>query len=191
MIGHTLKNYSYSILPHPIYISQENRLRRLTRRFANLTNFIALLGGQIKSKQVLSGYMADILSSIYLSYSTIYYFQEKEKFDFILNYLLKKLCAEGEKSINKVIQNYPIPGLKQLLIPTMYINIPEIPWKEEQEVYNYIIKNHEIRKLLQKDLFLEGTVLEKLEKLNHLDKNSKEYQELYQEVIQVGEYPNE
>ena len=73
----------------------------------------------------------------------------------------------------------------------MYINIPEIPWKEEQEVYNYIIKNHEIRKLLQKDLFLEGTVLEKLEKLNHLDKNSKEYQELYQEVIQVGEYPNE
>ena len=191
MIGHTLKNYSYSILPHPIYISQENRLRRLTRRFANLTNFIALLGGQIKSKQVLSGHMADILSSIYLSYSIIYYFQEKEKYDFILNYLLKKLCTEGEKSMNKVIQNYPIPGLKQLLIPTMYITIPEISWKEEQEIYNYIIKNSEIRKLLLQDLFLEGTVLEKLEKLNHLDKNSKEYQDLYQDIISVGEFPNE
>ena len=190
MIGHTLKNYSYSILPYPLYTSQEHRLERLTRRFANLTNFIALLGGQIKSKQVLSGSMADILSSIYLSYSLLWYFQEKEEYNFILNFLLKKLCTEGEKSINKVIQNYPIPGLKQLLVPTMYLNIPELSWKEEQEIYNYIIENHEIRKLLLKDLFIKGTVLEKLETLNYLKRDSKEYQELYNEVIQVGEFPN-
>ena len=69
MIGHTLQNYILSIFPYFIYSSQLSRLERLTRRFGNLTNFIALLGGKIKSKQVLSGHMSDILSSIYLSYS--------------------------------------------------------------------------------------------------------------------------
>ena len=43
----------------------------------------------------------------------------------------------------------------------------------------------------KKDIFIENNILEDLEKLNSLDKQSKEYSELYNDVIQVGEYPIE
>lgn len=191
MIGHTFKNYLFSMIPYPFYGTPPIRLERLTRRFANLTNFIALLGGQIKSKQVLSGYMADCLSSIYLSYSLLWYFQEfGDKYTILRDYCMERLCIEGEESINKVIENYPIQGLKQILYPTSYLSIPKIKWEKEKELYESILKDDILRNLISKDLYIEGTILEKLEKLNHLLPNSKEYQELYQEVIQVGEYPN-
>lgn len=192
MIGHTFKNYLFSILPYPFYGTPPIRLERLTRRFANLTNFIALLGGQIKSKQVLSGYMADCLSSIYLSYSLLWYFQEfGDKQNTLRDYCIERLCMEGEESINNVIKNYPIQGLKQILYPTSYISIPKIKWEKEKELLECILKDDMFRNLISKDLYIEGTILEKLEKLNHLLPDSKEYKELYQEVIQVGEYPNE
>ena len=191
MIGHTFKNYLFSMFPYPFYGTAPIRLERLTRRFANLTNFIALLGGQIKSKQVLSGCMADCLSSIYLSYSLLWYFQDfGDKQNILRDYCIERLCIEGEESINKVIENYPIQGLKQILYPTSYLSIPKIRWEKEKELYESIVKDDMIRNLISKDLYIEGTILEKLEKLNHLLPNSKEYQELYQEVIQVGEYPN-
>jgi len=192
MIGHVFKNYLYSILPYPFYGTPPIRLERLTRRFANLTNFIALLGGQIKSKQVLSGYMADCLSSIYLSYSLLWYFQEfGDKQNVLRDYCIERLCIEGEESINKVIKNYPIQGLKQILYPTSYVSIQKIKWEKEKELLESILKDDMIRNLISKDLYIEGTILEKLEKLNHLLPDSKEYKELYQEVIQVGEYRNE
>ena len=192
MIGHTLKNYVLSMNPYLNYKHTPSRLELLTRRFANITNFVALLGGQIKSKQVISGHMADVLSSIYLSYSLLWYFQSFEKsYHPIRNYCINRLCIEGEEAINKVIQNYPITGLKQILFPSSYFFIPKKTWEEEQKLYNFIVNDDMIRNLLSEDLYIEGTILEKLEKLNHLKQNSQEYENLYQEVIQVGEYPNE
>ena len=44
-----------------------------TIKYANLANFIALLGGKIKSEQMISGNMADILSNIYLAESIIWH----------------------------------------------------------------------------------------------------------------------
>lgn len=191
MIGHTFKNYLFSMIPYPFYETPHIRLERLTRRFANLTNFIALLGGQIKSKQVLSGYMADCLSSIYLSYSLLWYFQEfGDKQNVLRDYCIERLCIEGEESMNKVIENYPIQGLKQILYPTSYLSIPKIKWEREKELLECILKDDMVRNLISEDLYIEGTILEKLEKLNHLLPDSREYKELYQEVIQVGEFPN-
>ena len=37
---------------------------------------------------------------------------------------------------------------------------------------------------------MTDTVLEKLEKLTNLDNKSNEYKEIYDDVIQVAEYPN-
>jgi len=52
---------------HKIYVlfliskCYEKRLENVTVKFSNLTNFVSLLGGKIKSNQMLSGTMADIL----------------------------------------------------------------------------------------------------------------------------------
>ena len=50
-------------------------------------------------------------------------------------------------------------------------------------------KNNKIMDFVSKDIYTEGTILEKLAKLNTL--TGKEYDELYDEVIQVGEYVND
>ena len=39
-----------------------------------------------------------------------------------------------------------------------------------------------------RDIVVENNVLGELDRLNSLDKNSNEYKELYNKVIQVGEY---
>ena len=50
-----------------------------TLKFSLLSNFIALLGGKIKSKQMISGNMADILSNLYLSYCVLWTHSQNHK----------------------------------------------------------------------------------------------------------------
>ena len=40
----------------------------------------------------------------------------------------------------------------------------------------------------KKDIIIKDSVLEELDVLNNLDKNSQEYKDIYNKVIQVGEY---
>ena len=44
--------------------------------------------------------------------------------------------------------------------------------------------------LIKEDVYTDGTILEDLENLNNLDKTSSDYQNLYNKVINVGEYKN-
>ena len=43
---------------------------------------------------------------------------------------------------------------------------------------------------IKKDIYTKDTVLEKLERLTNLDNKSDEYKKIYNDVIQVAEYPN-
>ena len=42
-----------------------------------MANFVAMMGGKIKSNQTISALMADIMSNIYLANSVIYYTNEE------------------------------------------------------------------------------------------------------------------
>lgn len=169
-------------------LTSENRLETLTIKFANLTNFVALLGGKIKSMQTISGNMADILSNIYLGYSVIWFHNNFIPDETIFrNYCIDKLCQEAELKLNEVIQNYPEAEIRKLLILTDAKTIPD-DYKRYELVFNEISKNKKIMDLIKEDIFYEGTVVEKLEKLNNL--SGEEYEKLYQEIISVGEYLN-
>jgi acyl-CoA dehydrogenase len=61
--------HNYISLGNPLMFinkTPQKRLEIATLKFSILSNFIALLGGKIKSKQMISGNMADILSNLYL-----------------------------------------------------------------------------------------------------------------------------
>ncbi len=169
-----------------------HRLENLTKKYANLCNFIALLGGKIKSEQMISGNMADILSNIYLAQSVIWYHNNKE-FSYpieIRDYCINKLCDEAERKLNLVINNHPNKFIRLLLKPTMCkTNYDE--FKNENRIFNTIIKDETMINILKEDLFYENNVIEKLETLNKI-KNSKEHNELYNKlynnIISVGEY---
>lgn len=187
MIVFALKLYGCSILPY----SRSTRLETLITRYANLVNFVALLGGKIKSSQMISGQMADILSNIYLAESIMWYSNNyANNIDSsIKDYCINRLCCEAEQKINTVITNYPNPIIKMLLKPSTY-KITSNNFVNDNRVFETIIKNKEIHTLLKENIYYENTVIEDLETLTQL-KNSKdktEYTSLYNKVISVGEF---
>jgi acyl-CoA dehydrogenase len=165
------------------------RLEKATIKFSLLANFIAILGGKIKSKQMISGNMADILSNLYLSYSLIWYQHNfgNESTIFLQNESINYLMNELEYKMNLVIDNYPIKTLKPLLYPLkskiIYPNL-----ENKNKLYNFILNNKELDEKFKNDIYFKGTILEKMELLNKIDKNSPKYEILYQDIIKVGEF---
>ena len=176
----------------PFYnISSQNRLDLATIKFSLLANFVALMGGKIKSKQMISGNMADILSNLYLSYSILWYYNhyqfnnDTNKFlrDECIHYLMNEL----DYKMNLVINNYPFPLLKPFLYPLtnklIYSN-----FENKNKLYNLIIENQVLHNVFKNDIYYKGTVLEKMENFIKMKPNSHEYEKLYQDIISVGEY---
>lgn len=189
-----LKNIivNYGRLFNPIQRRQQKgrsqyRLEIATVKFSILSNFIALLGGKIKQKQMISGNMADILSNIYLGYSLVWYHHKYEGDAILKNECLNYLMQETEQKMNLIIYNYPLTFLKPLLYPlqtnTIYTNL-----EGKNELYKYIVANEGLNELFNKDIYYSDTVLEKLIKLSQMDKTSQDYKSLYQDIIKVGEY---
>jgi acyl-CoA dehydrogenase len=174
-------------------IPANNRLEILIKKYANLSNFIALLGGKIKSEQMISGHMADILSNIYLAESIIWYHNNNDSIPIeIRDYCINKLCSEAEMKINLVINNHPNNIIRLLLKPTQY-KITYDKFRDENRIYNTInntIYNENIIKLLKENIFYENNVIEDLETLSKLNKNKyiDNAKDLYNKIISVGEF---
>jgi acyl-CoA dehydrogenase len=185
MMYFSVKLYISSLLSN----NKNKRLDNIVIKYANLANFVALLGGKIKSEQMISGNMADILSNIYLAESLIWYHNNiAEKCPTIIrDYCIDRLCTEAEEKINIVINNYPNSYIRTLLKPTV-CNITYSNFKEENIVFQKIISDTNISDLLKENIFYENTAIEDLEKLTKLkNKDISKYNELYKNVITVGE----
>jgi acyl-CoA dehydrogenase len=164
------------------------RLDIATNKFSILTNFVALLGGKIKSNQMISGNMADILSNIYLGYSLIWYHTHymDTKTDILRDQCLDYLMNEVDYKMNIIINNYPNKLLKPFLYPLknkmIYSN-----FENKNKLYKFINDNEDLYNIFKNDIYYEGTVLEKMEKLKLLKPESCDYEKLYQDIIKVGE----
>jgi alkylation response protein AidB-like acyl-CoA dehydrogenase len=165
------------------------RLELLTYKFSNLTNFVALMGGKIKSNQMISGNMSDILSNIYLGYSLVWYHNNYTSIELnnVRDYCINQLCNEAEHKLNTVIHNYPNVFLRYILTFTQTKPSYNI-FRDTNNIFKYIEENKEVHEKLKEDIFYENTVVEKIEKLNLLDIKSDEYKKLYNDIISVGEY---
>jgi len=163
------------------------RLEIATIKFSILSNFVALLGGKIKQKQMISGNMADILSNLYLGYSLIWYHHNFKGDEILREECLDYLMQEVEYKMNLIISNYPILFLKPLIYP-IKTNIKYKNLEDNNKLYNYIINNDHLNIVFNNDIYYNGTVLDKLIKLSKLNKSSKEYKILYEDIIKVGEY---
>jgi hypothetical protein len=154
-----------------------------------MVNFVALLGGQIKSKQMISGCMADIVSNLFLCYSLLWYHkielndQHYNLRDACIDYLLRDV----EIKLNTVIYNYPFPMLKPFLLP-LQCSVSMNNFENSNQLYKYIINNKNLQDIFRNEIYYHGTVLEKMETLESMNKDSKEYHQLYQEIISVGEF---
>lgn len=206
MISNIIKNYCELIFLQinqklkVFSFSKDNNfnfnLNVATLKFSLLSNFIALMGGKIKSKQMISGNMSDILSNLYLSYSILWYHNHYLSSNNIAEKLLRNECLnylmnEIDYKMNLVISNYDISLLKPFLYPiTNKIIYPN--FENKNKLYKLIINNSELHNIFKNDIYYKGTVLEKMEKLRSLeDQTSNEFKDLYQDIISVGEFPIE
>lgn len=182
---------NYLCVLNPIYRKDnlQSRLDKVTLKFSVLSNFIALLGGKIKSKQMISGNMSDILSNIYLSYSLIWYHYHyhNQSNSVLTDECIKYLLNEIENKINLVIENYPIELLSPFLYP-LRSTIQYSVLEDKNKLYTIILNDKKLYEVFKNDIYYKGTVLEKMENLLKMDKKSKEYNDLYQDIIKVGEY---
>jgi acyl-CoA dehydrogenase len=163
------------------------RLELATTKFSILSNFIALLGGKIKQKQMISGNMADILSNLYLGYSLVWYHHHHNSDIVLRDACINYLMLEAEYKMNLIISNYPITSLK----PCLYLlktNVQYTKLENKNTLYKHVVNNEDLNKIFNRDIYYDGTVLEKLIKLSTLNKSSQEYKSLYQDIIKVGEY---
>lgn len=188
MLANCAVNYMRLLNP----FSRMSRLERVTAKFSLLSNFVAIMGGKIKSKQMISGNMADALSSIYLSYGLTWYHRHNASLPIALRErCLEYLLNDAENKMNMVIANYPIKMLSVFLRP-LKSSVPVPVFERTNEIYKIINENKKLHDIFRNDIYYKGTVVEKMEKLRMMDRNSTiaEYAELYQDIISVGEFKN-
>jgi hypothetical protein len=188
MLKDFVVNYCKSVTVFPTNCL-DKRIENVVVKFSNLTNFVSLLGGKIKSSQMLSGDIADVLSNLYLIHSVIWYHKHYtgKNLSVIETFCIEKLLSEAEYKMNKVIDNYPNVALKYILLPTKN-KLRSNQYADVNKIYTFIKDNHDVNKIIKEGLYLNNTVLEKMDKLNILSPGTNEYTELYDKVIQVGEY---
>ena len=164
-------------------------IERQTRYFANLANFVALMGGAIKRDQFISGDMAQLMSNLYLAHSVIWCEEREPTSKILYEYCINRICDENQEIINRIISNYPSAAVRFLLRP-MKASISSNVYQRKRDLIKEVDSNPKIMDRLKENIYYEEGVLEELERLNTLDKDSKEYATLYNKVIQVGEYDN-
>ena len=181
IVGHSLSMYGKS------WAINSDILEKQTVQFANLANFIALKGGAIKKEQSLSADMADLLSNLYLGYGVKWYQENNNVSEKLSNYCINRLATENQIIINRIIDN---SGALKPFLFHMKKKVKSVNYDDNRNIIDEVINNTKIMNEIKKDIYTKDTVLEKLERLTNLDNKSDEYKEIYNDVIQVAEYPN-
>ena len=183
IISHSLGLYAQTLSPFSLFLPRN--LQHQIIDFAALVNFVALKGGLLKKEQMLSGAMADIFSNLYLAISVQNYHNNNNVSLILTNYVIDKLMNENQMIMNRVIDNL---GIEKYFLLHLKRNVKSDSFDRERIVYNEIMSNTKVMEEIKKNIHVKNNILEDLEKANMLAKDSLEYKELHNKIINVGEY---
>ena len=183
IISHSLGLYAKTLSPFSLFLPRN--LHHQIIDFAALVNFVALKGGLLKKEQMLSGAMADIFSNLYLAISVQNYHNNNNVSLILTNYIIDKLINENQMIMNRVIDNL---GIEKYFLLHLKRSVKSDSFDRERTVYNEIMSNTKVMEEIKKNIHVKNNILEDLEKANKLDKDSFEYKELHDKIINVGEY---
>lgn len=183
IVKHSLSLYFKSMTNYKC----KDDLEKYTLHFANLANFVALKGGQLKSQQMLSSDMADMLSNLYLAHSIKWYHREHNVSKKLTDYCIERLMRENQMIINRILDNQ-----WYLRTALFYLRkkVASPKYDDVEQLIDELEYNHYLMQDLKKDIIIENTGIEKMIELGTKKKNSDEYIQLYDDIIQVGEYSN-
>ena len=132
--------------------------------------------------------MADVLSNIYLSYSVLWFHDHymSPSHDTIRDVCIDSLCQSSERIINDIIHDFPITPLKPFLYGHLFRTIRPV---KSSSIYKDVLNDPIIYEQLKTNVYMKDPILQKLERLSSYSVDHPEYKKLYDEIIQVGEFP--
>lgn len=137
----------------------ESQLLRLSTNFALCSDFAMVMGGKLKSAEFISGKFADVISSLYLGYATLWHYKKYpvEGSDKLLDFAMQNILHETENSFYDIFKNFPVPGvgmcMKFLTFPTgkCYEKPSDVLVRAASQA---ITLDTAVRKQFEKDLFI-------------------------------------
>ena len=104
----------------------------------------------------------------------------------LLEYSLKRLCSNNAEIINRVIDN-----LNLLILKPLKSSPDMITYNETQALVDHMYSEENFTNFVDKineNSSLKDPFIQKLMKLETLDRYSTEYSNLYRDIISVGEF---
>ena len=141
-------------------------------------------GGALKREQSLSSDMAEIMSNLYLAHSVSFYHQVHNDSDVLSKYCIERLMNENMTIFNRILQN-------SLLWPFLLFmkQTPVTSYLDNKRLIDELQKNPRILESIESNIYLDPTIL-RMKKMESLPKESVEYKQLYDEMVQVGMFKN-
>ena len=158
-----------------------NVLDKQTIYFACLSNIVALKGGAIKKEQSLSADMATIMGNLYMAHCVRIYEEHYEVGSKFTDLVIEKILNENICLFNRVINNSPYSFLLRYMIQQK-----NEKYGINSELIEELKSNVELKNKLVEGVYIPNKLL--LLDMMDKNKNTEEYEALYQDVISVGEY---
>jgi acyl-CoA dehydrogenase len=126
LVGHFLTNMSRSIVKavvRPMSKSDlstyyEGQLARLAANFAVSVDLALVLGGKLKTEEMVSGRFADAFGTLYLGYACIWYYNRNRSvqgIDEVFELAMENLLAQNQAALRGVQENFPVPGIGTIM----------------------------------------------------------------------------
>jgi len=151
----------------------EGQLGRLSSNFAVCADLALVLGGRLKFEEMLSGRFADALSTLYLGYACLWFYNQNrgvQGIDEIMQLSMDNLLQENEKALNGIMNNFPMKGIGPIMnlvcFPTGK-NVYKGPNDEMVKKAAQLISNPSgIRDLLSQGIFISNDPKDRIRMMN-------------------------
>jgi len=188
MVGFTTKQFLKStILKFYNLTGSGGSLAANTVMFSNLSNIVALMGGKLKSEQVISGLMADLFSQLYMGYSIEY-----NRLNYNLDNRLYTICLDELSNETREtylrLQKYLPTNLKILtMISCPTPRFKKISTSDMDYMSNIVWGDPKVNAYIEEQIYAKDNVLEKI-KLAMEEQNPDKRELLVDDIISVGEF---
>jgi len=191
MMKHTLSLFGRSIFTNLLpFTDSDKHLKNNIIMFANLSNIISLMGGELKRSQIISGHMADMFSQLYLGQAILYH-QKKYNLDPLMYHICKcELNREFYNSFLK-LKEVELPLHIELLIRISCRNPNYNLLFTNDQLYmaGLIWRNDNVKEYIQDQIYIEDNILGKINRAMKTE-DRDERERLIDDIISVGEYEN-
>ncbi|TDH68513.1 hypothetical protein CCR75_000471 [Bremia lactucae] len=150
----------------------ESQMDKLAKNFALCADLSLTLGGKLKFAEMTSGRFADVFSSLYLGFSTMWFYKNNrhiDGIDVLFDYAMTQLCYEAQQGIVGISKNFPMPVvgpfMRRLSFPFgLPYNAPTD--KQMRQVSELITVDSGVRSLLSENVFVSKDLNDRVALLN-------------------------